>query len=291
MIQFINQFKVALSANATDTDTTLSLTDASELNFDKIGDYYLLTLVQSGSNNYEIVRVTAKSANDITVIRGQESTTALTFSNGDSVENRLTAGSCTTFVEPVGTVKAWVPASFADANNGGYALGLGIATNDVAGANAYLAATAYRVADGSIPNLELSPIWNDGVKHLPNLTDDRFIQGSSTLAGVGGSNSLRDHLHSFSLLAAGQGGGSHSHFTVRNIAAQGGISNTSSIAKSWSTYSLGGHTYSPNWGLTNSVSHAHSSSNVSGTVGAGATATTTENRPNYLNCFYIIKVL
>ena len=285
MIQFINQFKVALSTGATNTDTSLSLTDASHLTFGKIGDYYLLTLIQSGTNNLEIVRVTAKVGNDITVIRGQEGTSALAFVAGDPVENRLTAGACMSFSEPVGTIKAWIPASFSDANNGGFTLELGIATNDVEGANAYLASTAYRVADGSIPNLALSPIWNDNVKCLPNLKDERFIQGSS--GGAGGSNTMGDHKHGKGTINITTGG-IHSHGPAAGnmfVYNNSGIPNAASGPGVAAGHYVNGRTAAEN--------HTHVNSEFSGEVGSGAAdpaANSTENRPKFLNCFYIIKV-
>ena len=55
------------------------------------GDYFLATLIDD-SGNIEIVKCTNRSADVLTIARGQEGTTARAFAAGDSVEVRLTAG-------------------------------------------------------------------------------------------------------------------------------------------------------------------------------------------------------
>lgn len=58
------------------------------------GDYFLATLFQKvGTNesNYEIVKVTARVGDVLTVVRAQEGTTAQAYSDGDRFELRVTA--------------------------------------------------------------------------------------------------------------------------------------------------------------------------------------------------------
>lgn len=58
------------------------------------GDYFLATLFQKvGTNesNYEIVKVTARAGDVLTVVRAQEGTTAQAYSDGDRFELRVTA--------------------------------------------------------------------------------------------------------------------------------------------------------------------------------------------------------
>lgn len=58
------------------------------------GDFFLVTLYQKAGAteiNHEIVKCTARAGDVLTVVRGQEGTTARAFSNADPVELRLTA--------------------------------------------------------------------------------------------------------------------------------------------------------------------------------------------------------
>jgi hypothetical protein len=61
------------------------------------GDWCMATLVKivAGNEEREIVKVTARTNDSFTVVRGQEGTTGTTFSAGDRIELRLTAGSLT----------------------------------------------------------------------------------------------------------------------------------------------------------------------------------------------------
>lgn len=52
-------------------------------------DYFYLTLTDA-SSNIEIVRVTARSTDSMTIVRGQDGTSARAWNSGDQVELRLT---------------------------------------------------------------------------------------------------------------------------------------------------------------------------------------------------------
>lgn len=54
-------------------------------------DYFMATLINA-ANQLEIVKVTARSADTLTVVRGQEGTTARAYGIGDKLECRMTAG-------------------------------------------------------------------------------------------------------------------------------------------------------------------------------------------------------
>lgn len=64
------------------------------------GDFFHLT-IDDGSN-IEIVRVTARATDTLTVVRGQQGTTPTAFSAGARAELRLTAASLTEFTENLG---------------------------------------------------------------------------------------------------------------------------------------------------------------------------------------------
>jgi len=95
-IKFANNATSTLAGAITASSTTVILQAGDGAKFPALsaGDSFMLTLVKmvSGLPVIEIVKVTARSADTCTVVRGQESTTATTFSAGDRVENRLTSG-------------------------------------------------------------------------------------------------------------------------------------------------------------------------------------------------------
>jgi len=200
---------------------------------------------------------------------------------------------------PAGSITAWNPGYYTNGLNAGYTFALGSA-NTVAAANAYLNPLGYYVCDGAALNDSRSVIFNGASRYLPNLTDSRFLMGS-TAAGAGaatGSNTLRDHTHTSSLTAAGQthagnsgsvsDPGTHTHnMAADNSTSYGGgpyvkgnLGNVTVIA----TGGAGAHSH------TVALNHTHAASAVSGTIGTGAVAGSTENRPLFLSCFYIMKV-
>ena len=60
-------------------------------------DYFLLTLTQPSGpeTSWEIVKVTARSADTLNIVRAQENTTAVSWPGGSKAEARLTAGTMT----------------------------------------------------------------------------------------------------------------------------------------------------------------------------------------------------
>ncbi|GAG72921.1 unnamed protein product [marine sediment metagenome] len=92
-----------------------------------------------------------------------------------------------------GMITPWAGGYFADAVNGGYVYVKGTA-NTIAGANAYLNPLGWYVCDGTEPNQVTSDIWTVAGRYLPNLTDNRFIQGD-TLAGTIAGASANNHTH------------------------------------------------------------------------------------------------
>lgn len=62
------------------------------------GDYFYATLVSSGGT-YEVVKVTARAGDTMTIVRAQEGTTAQSFASGSRIEVRVTAASITDMVD------------------------------------------------------------------------------------------------------------------------------------------------------------------------------------------------
>ena len=93
-IVFKNNAASALSANATNSTTTLAVVNASEFpDVSAAGDYFYATIFDV-NGNIEVVRVNGRNiaSNRLTVVRGQESTTARAWATSAhaTVELRLT---------------------------------------------------------------------------------------------------------------------------------------------------------------------------------------------------------
>jgi len=101
-----NAFGV-LNAGITNSDTTIVLKSGEGARFPTLtaGDYFYATLIDT-SNNLEIVKVTARSTDTMTVVRGQDGTSARAYATNDRFELRPTAALFSEFAERVTTGKA-----------------------------------------------------------------------------------------------------------------------------------------------------------------------------------------
>ena len=83
--------RLASSLAVGDTVLPVSASEGSRFPALAAGDWFPVTVLRD-DGALEIMRCTARSGDMLTVVRAQESTTAKTFSAGDRVELRLTAG-------------------------------------------------------------------------------------------------------------------------------------------------------------------------------------------------------
>jgi hypothetical protein len=91
---FKNNVSVLLAGAINASQTTITVNDGSLLPSPSGGDFFRLTLIERNTNeiDWEIVKVSARSGNDLTVLRGQEGTTARTWADLTRCEMRATAG-------------------------------------------------------------------------------------------------------------------------------------------------------------------------------------------------------
>jgi hypothetical protein len=97
--------KVANNATSTivgavsSSDVGITVTAGTGVLFPALGagDYFYATLVSAGGTR-EIVKVTARAADAMTIVRGQEGTTAQSFAAGSRLELRVTAASITDMI-------------------------------------------------------------------------------------------------------------------------------------------------------------------------------------------------
>ena len=91
-VLFSNNASTTLSAGVGNSATSITVADGSVFPSISGSDYFYVTLeVDSDSDLKEIVKVTARSGNTLTITRGQDGTSARTFSSGDKCELRLNA--------------------------------------------------------------------------------------------------------------------------------------------------------------------------------------------------------
>lgn len=90
---FANFVYCSLTASITNTDTVLPVNSTSRIPDPATGEVWLTLDSTLTAGNFEIVRVTAKTATSITVQRSQEGTTApATTASGTTLRGALTAG-------------------------------------------------------------------------------------------------------------------------------------------------------------------------------------------------------
>lgn len=91
-IKFANNATTTIASGIVSTDTSITVVGSSGGLFPSAGgaDYFYATL-NNAANDIEIVKVTARSGDVMTVLRGQDGTVALDWIGGDKFELRLTA--------------------------------------------------------------------------------------------------------------------------------------------------------------------------------------------------------
>ncbi len=97
LVRFSNNAVSQLAANLTLSGTSLSVTPGDGAKFPSLsaGQYFMATLVKADGST-EVVKVTARSTDTLTIVRAAEpvagASTSYSFSAGDRIEARLTAG-------------------------------------------------------------------------------------------------------------------------------------------------------------------------------------------------------
>ena len=83
-----------LASGLTTSATSLTLSTGQGARFPALaaGEYFIATIIRNFDRENEIIKVTARAGDVLTIERAQEGTTALEFVVGDVLELRLTAG-------------------------------------------------------------------------------------------------------------------------------------------------------------------------------------------------------
>lgn len=90
--KFSNNASATLASSISAVATSIPVTAGQGALFPSLGasEYFYATLMDS-SNNLEIVKVTSRASDTLTVVRGQDGTTARSYSAGDRIELRIPA--------------------------------------------------------------------------------------------------------------------------------------------------------------------------------------------------------
>ena len=91
-IKFVNNFETTINGAINNSVTTIAITSATGFPALGASDYAYCTLQKESPFTLEIVKVTAVSGTNLTVVRAQDSTAAAAFASGDAFELRVTAG-------------------------------------------------------------------------------------------------------------------------------------------------------------------------------------------------------
>lgn len=99
-MRFTNNASADLAVPINTSATSILVQAGTGVRFPALGagDYFFATLIDQ-VNNLEIVRVTARSGDTLTVVRGQDGTTARSYAAGDRIELRIVAAGLNTFAK------------------------------------------------------------------------------------------------------------------------------------------------------------------------------------------------
>lgn len=253
-VLFSNNASADLAASITSSATTITLVTGAGSLFPAIsgGNFFYATLTDS-SNNLEIVKVTARASDVLTVVRAQEGTTARAYAAADKVELRVTAAALTDYVSlaiaaakealyPVGSL--YINAASSD--NPATLLGFGTWTAFGAG----------RVPVG----VDASNALFDVVGDTGGSADAVVVSHTHTATSTFTGTALGNHSHTASQ-------GAHDHTFSFNMQSDSGVGYPTGGA--WSGNSDGNYT-----GTTSAAAPAISVSSNSAGTPAGTVSTT-----------------
>ena len=210
---------------------------------------------------------------------------------------------------PVGSIIPYLGGYFADGTNGTFTM-IQASLNDVSSVNAVLP-ESWRVCDGAEFFDSDSTIFNIANRFLPNLTDERFVQGFNAAGSIGGDNS-QSHTHDVSSSSVaitvpghfhtGSTSGASSnhthtvsdlHFTGQQNATdddQGKAADdvlTASVQTTSGFSSDHSHSFTTNGGSVDGGNDINTTGSFSST---STDASNLENRPKFLATFFIMRI-
>ena len=105
-IKYSNNAKTTLSSGINDSVTSATVASGAVFPALSGGDYFYATIETTNFATKEIVKVTARSGDTLTIVRAQDNTSTAAFSSGDFVELRVTAAVLEDATEPTTGITA-----------------------------------------------------------------------------------------------------------------------------------------------------------------------------------------
>jgi hypothetical protein len=192
-VKFTNNAKTTLASGINSSVTTATVTDGSVFPILGAGEHFYCTF-DDGTNN-EIVKVTARSSNTLTIIRGVDNTTARSFSSGDAAELRATSALLTDIQENIAAKSANQTVFSATAASSATDYDVGVDPGVEANASVFLDGV-YQHHDtfsfsGSTLSFDAAPINGTKIEvivdNLVNLQSSNLTVDTFTAADVGGN--------------------------------------------------------------------------------------------------------
>lgn len=250
-IKFANNATTTLASGIVSTDTSITVAGSAGGLFPSAGsgDYFYAT-INNSANDIEIVKVTARSGDVMTVLRGQDGTVALNWIVGDKFELRLTSRALADAASGVNITELdGVDIGQSDPGNGAFvdleaqSLNVsGVATGSTPSpgdSSTKFATTAFVAQNSGVPTgcilmwsgsiLSIPSGWYlcNGTNGTPDLRN-RFLVGAGSTYAVGATGGSADsvvvsHTHT----GTTNNNGNHRHGlngntggTVRQLGAQ-----------------------------------------------------------------------
>lgn len=234
--KFANNAFSLLAAGITDVATTLTVTAGEGAKFPSpgAGEYFMLALIDGV--NTEIVKVTARTTDSMTIVRAQEGTVASAFSTGAVTSHRLTAEALTAFEGH--TTDQAAHSSFAagtkmlfaqtaaptgwtkDTTHNDKALRVVSGTAGSGGSVAFTTAFASKAVSGSIGNTTDSGTVGGTTLSTAQIPSHTHTHESHLASYQGGSQAVSkqqlDSVNTVTNVGATGGGGSHTHGLTMN---------------------------------------------------------------------------
>ena len=145
---FTNNAATTLASSITNVATTLTVASGTGALFPSPtgSNYSYVTLINAAGTVLEIVKLTARSTDTLTITRAQEGTTASAFSTGDKVELRVTAAGMTDTFNNGGVQSATVVAGTGISVTSSTTTGAATATVNNTGVTSVTAGTGISVS-------------------------------------------------------------------------------------------------------------------------------------------------
>ena len=300
-VKFSNNASGTIASSINSTTTTIVLTSGQGSLFPSLGgsDYFYATLIDS-SNNLEIVKVTARSTDSMTVVRGQDGTSGRSYTAGDRFELRPVAAAMNALQDftPTGDISATTISGAIEELDTEKAplaspafTGVPTAPTASAGTNTtQVATTAFVITNGvpagaillwsgSIASIPAGFALCDGTSGTPDLRD-RFIVGAGSTYAVDATGGSADsivvsHTHTATSTSVVTDPGHNHTFVIRNTIANGNSAYTATGGQVGT-----GTVTTETTGITVATSTTNANAGTSGT---------NANQPPYYALCYIMK--